>query len=102
MSLVSEELQNALFPLFETGSEAEQALLWRVEQEPLLLFDAVTQDLLGQFPHINEAFPMSDNQIISMIEHLSGHSIAVETPNCTGPRATQIGFTSDNLGEPDA
>lgn len=101
MSLVSPELQRALAPLFETGSEAEQALLRRMEQEPLLLFDAVTQDLLGQFPHINEAFPVSDDEISATLRHLSGQQVERQPLEQEGPKATPQASFTDDIGGGD-
>lgn len=101
MSLVSIELQHALAPLFEIGSEAEQALLRRMEQEPLLLFDAVTQDLLGQFPHINEAFPVSDDDIVAILRHLSGQVVERSHVQNEGPKATPQSNFADDIGGAD-
>lgn len=101
MSLVSQKLQHALAPLFETGSEAEQALMRRMEQEPVLLFDAVTQDLLGQFPHINEAFPVSDDEIGAVLRHLSGQAVAGPRVQHEGPKATPQSNFADDIGGGD-
>lgn len=95
MTLVSVDLQHALMPIFQTGSEKEQALLWRVEQEPLLLFDAVSQDLLGLVSHLNELFPASDHEIISSLKYLAGQSVTDDRSIIEGPIAPPEVFADD-------
>lgn len=79
-SVVSREVQEGLLPIFTTGraDEDRDGLLERLAHEPIRMFNAATQDLLAQFPHINEQFPRSDAQLIATLDFLQGKGPAPE------------------------
>lgn len=98
-SVVPREVQVGLAPIYSGGDKRESfdALVLRMAHEPLRLFNAVTQDLLSQFPHIAEMYPAHDDAMLHTLGYLNGEEVGVfKEPVQRGQPAPSIDNTMDD------
>lgn len=74
LSVVSRQVQEGLAPIYSNGHAQEDhgELVVRMAHEPIIMFNAATQELLSQFPHIVEMFPLEDDAILHILDGLNG------------------------------
>ena len=102
-SVVSREVQEGLLPIFSTGrvDEDREGLLRRLAHEPIRLFNAATQDLLAQFPHVAEQYPRSDAQILATLDFLRGKGEPPDAEAEEAPTAERGRPVVNDFDDPD-